>query len=276
MYKSIAKINLFLEVTGKLDNGYHTIETLFYPLNNIADKIEYIETENEGIQLFSKSEGFPLDKTNLCWQAVNEYAKCADISLNCNITVEKNIPIAAGLGGGSSNAATILNILQKKYNRISYSKLLEIAKKLGADVPFFLNPQPAIANGIGEGVSKIDFSFPKLHILCINPKFPVSAAWGYKNYTKIATCATLDNLLLGLKNNDIAQIAKNIHNDLESGLLRKFPVIQMLKDFAEKNGAMRAIISGSGPTIFAICATESKKEDLEIVLKNKYNHLIVL
>ena len=283
--KSIAraKINLFLRITGKRADGYHTIQTLFLPLSDVADLITISKTSEAGISITSDSTELPLDESNICFKAADSFAKLADIEPNWRIEIQKNIPIAAGLGGGSSDAAAVLKILNENVKKIDQLKLHKLAIKLGADVPFFLNPVPSIATEIGDELQPIPMNM-KLNLLLINPQFPVSAKWGYQRYSELKnekkqaqkTDSKLENLLNILKNGEILDLSSTIINDLAPGVFEKFPIMTILTDQIKAFGAICTGMSGSGPTFFAICEDRRSVAKLAENLKNEWGDALTL
>lgn len=140
MVRTPSKINLFLKVTERCEDSYHNIETLFMPLDNPADNIQIDFESCTGISISCGTPGVPCDQRNICWKVADEYARQYDITPSWNIYIEKNIPIAAGMGGGSSDAAAVLRILNEHYEKASNKELAVIALNCGADVPFFSIP----------------------------------------------------------------------------------------------------------------------------------------
>ncbi len=267
-----AKINLYLEVCEQRKDGYHNIKTIFYPLPQIYDEIEIFDNKTDSINIDSNSYKLPNDNRNLCWKVANDYAELAKIKPSWNIYIKKNIPIAAGLGGGSSDAASVLKLLQEKYNALSEQNIKSIALKNGADIPFFLNPVPAIATGIGEVLTPIKFQLPKLHILIIAPLFPVPAKWAYNNLENNDKPKCFDSLMDALKNNDIKTISANIANDLEVPVFNKFPLLTIIKDVLIENEALNINVTGSGPTLFTICTSEQHKSKLKNIINKEFTY----
>ncbi|HJO92088.1 MAG TPA: 4-(cytidine 5'-diphospho)-2-C-methyl-D-erythritol kinase [Victivallales bacterium] len=268
--KTPAKINLFLQVKNKNSNDYHEIETVFLPLKNIYDTIKITFTTSSKITIVSDSIDIPADKTNLCFKAAEAYFKYAQINPGVNIFIKKRIPIAAGMGGGSSDAAAVLLILHKKFNLLNRKKLLELASKLGADVSFFLNTVASIGRGIGEILTPIDIN-DNFNIIICAPHFPVSAAWAYKNLNRENNNINLSNCLNSLTSNNIEKIADCLRNDLAFALYKKFPVLKILKTALIESGALNTEITGSGPTLFGICKTGEQAESIIKKMKNRFN-----
>jgi 4-diphosphocytidyl-2-C-methyl-D-erythritol kinase len=271
---SPGKINLYLKVEGKRPDGYHDIETLFWPLGKPLDKISIADTDaSQGIVLESSDLSIPCDSRNLCWKAAELYSEATGISSDWKINLEKNIPVAAGLGGGSGNSAVVLKALNKKYKKLSESELSKIALKIGADVPFFLNPVPALAKGVGENLSPLSCAKVDLPLLIAAPMFPVSAAWAYQNLDLSgARPESPENLIEALGSKDLKKVASHLFNDLATALYNKFPILQMLKQSLLDSGALGAEVSGSGPTMFALYESFDRADSARKSLAEKYGN----
>lgn len=265
-----AKTNLFLKVTGKREDGYHLLQTLFIPLCGIADELTLRDGE-AGIRCASAEVALP---DNLVCRAAQLYADTAGITPAWDFALEKKIPVAAGLGGGSSDAAGALRLLNDRYGCFSAEELSGMALKLGADVPFFLDPRPAWAEGIGE-----DFRYlPSLNelppILVVNPRFPVSAKWAYTHLApeKIgpAAAGSADRMEKALCAGDWAGVAREVCNDLAFALYRKFPVLTVLRNFMLAHGALCAEVSGSGSSLFAILPDPAACRSLAAALRQEF------
>jgi 4-diphosphocytidyl-2-C-methyl-D-erythritol kinase len=263
-----SKINLFLRITGKRADGYHEIETIFLPLSEPADIITISKSKKDGIEILSNSDQIPLNEKNICFKAAAEFAKLAEITPNWEIHIEKNIPVAAGLGGGSSDAAAVLKILNNNLKKVEDSDLKKLAANLGADVPFFLAPLPSTANGIGEKLTPININ-QNLHILLVNPYFPISAKWAdqqFANHKKALTENSdnndLKNLIAILNSNSLSQFPKYITNDLAPAVYEKFPIMETITEQMNSSGTLTVGMSGSGSTIFAICESRNAVANL--------------
>lgn len=263
---SRSKINLYLKVLKRRPDRYHELETLFLPLDTPADRVTLDFVDTPGIRVCSSLAGLPENLENLAGRAALAYADMAGIAPAWSIRIEKEIPVAAGMGGGSSNAAAVLRLLNRHYGKLSSEELADLALTLGADVPFFLHGRAAIATGIGEV-----FHYPagKLYappLLVVNPQFPVSAKWAYMNLDPEQigedSSGKLKRLINALRRNDPKGVADNLHNDLAAALYRKFPLLAILRDFLLENGAQNAEITGSGPSIFAVCASPAERDEL--------------
>ncbi len=269
---SLSKINLFLKITGKRENGYHEIDTVFLPIENPSDEITISYESEGGIKISSSTDIIPCNESNLCWKAADLYFKKAAIKESCNIHIEKLIPVAAGMGGGSSNAATVLNLLNDKFNALSSSELSVIALSLGADVPFFLKPKLSKATGIGEELVPVDFDYPEIPLVIVAPNFPVSAAWAYKNSILAQDCnrkGEMQEVLEAVKTGNYQKLSTLVRNDLAIPLYNKFPLLSFLKEKMLDHGALCSEVTGSGPTMFAICESPLKAASLAKKLRSE-------
>ncbi len=277
---AIAKLNLYLKVVGKRPDGYHKLHTLFYPVTRLADSLRLDDGE-PGIRL--EAEG--LDRIgeagdNLVVRAALLYAARTGIEPAWSFRLVKRIPVAAGMGGGSSDAAAALRLLNHRYQALAPEKLAAAALELGADVPYFLAPAVGFATGVGENFTPLDGVKADLPILIVNPRFPVSAKWAYCH---------LDPALIGedredragrlagaLRRNDPAGVAANLHNDLAPALYRKFPLLGILRDFLRRNGALNAEITGSGSSMYAITPDRDALARLTGLTREKFGDTLFL
>ena len=258
-----SKVNLSLAVTAKRPDGYHDLDSLFYPFRDPSDEI-ILEDEpaGSGVTIRCNEPGVPLEpEKNLCGKAVFAYCNAAGMDLpGLVIHLEKHIPVAAGMGGGSADGATVLRLLQDKYGALTESQLDDAAFSLGADVPFFLTPRPSYVTGAGEHHAPVEGLPDRLPLLLAAPQFPVSAAWAYQHMdlTKaVATPPRTNELIEALRARDYQTAAGLMRNDLEHALFVKYPLLVLLRDFLLAHGALRAMISGSGPTILALFPDEA-------------------
>ena len=276
---SRSKINLYLKTLRRRPDRYHEIETLFLPLDVPADRISLDFVNAPGIRVTSSLPGLPENLENLAGRAALAYSDMAGIPAAWSIRIEKAIPVAAGMGGGSSNAAAVLRLLNDHYGKLSEKDLAALAVTLGADVPFFLQNRPAIATGIGE-----IFRYPAGEliappILVVNPRFPVSSKWAYCNIAPERIGADrsgrLDRLVEALRGNDPKGVAENLHNDLAAALYKKFPLLSLLRDFMLEHGALNAEITGSGPSLFAVCPTAESRTSLAHAVADAFESVSV-
>lgn len=246
---SPAKINLFLHITGKRPNGYHTIISLMSCVGLYDTLLLTFDTDR--ILVSCSNATIPVDKTNLAYQAAELFLKTAGIKSGVSILIEKKIPVSAGLGGGSSNAAAVLLGLNRRFGGpFTLDQLLSMGLTIGADVPFFVFGKPAVATGIGETLSPYNH-LESLKVLLVYPGFGISTADMYKNINLGLTKCEKKIRLFSFENKDF-DIKRHLCNDLESVAIAKFPEIRAIKEALVKNGACRALMSGSGSTVFGL------------------------
>ena len=255
-----AKINLYLDVVGKRDDGYHEIQTLFLPLAAPADTIAVTELAQTGLELHCEHPAVPDGEGNLCRKAATAFAVAAGCEPRWHIVIEKRIPVAAGMGGGSADAAAVLQMLDElQKNVLPAERLHEIAAQLGADVPFFLNPVPALANGIGDVLRPLAVCI-SLPLVLVSPGFPITAAWAYANLdrTKRPHPPSLERLQQALAAGDRDTIADCAWNALEFAAYDKFPMLEMIRELLLSKGCTAAHVTGSGPAVFGLCSVEDQ------------------
>jgi 4-diphosphocytidyl-2-C-methyl-D-erythritol kinase len=249
-----AKINLFLQVTGKRPDGYHELFTLMSPLR-LADEV-LLKPFNSGIRISCSDPSIPTDDSNLAYRAAevlnSQVSKRRGIvPLGVDITIEKRIPVGAGLGGGSSDAASVLYGLNKYYGfPFSREELMQMGLEIGADVPFFIFGEPALATGIGEYL----VPYPNLvayFVLLLYPGIHVSTAEVYKNLDLGLTNCEKKLKDIVLKDRPF-DAAFHSCNDLESVTLAKYPQVKAAKTAVSGSGAQGVLMSGSGSTIFGL------------------------
>jgi 4-diphosphocytidyl-2-C-methyl-D-erythritol kinase len=256
-----AKINLYLHILGRRADGYHDLETVFIPIADLADVIRLEGRDSGGIRLECGDQRVPCDDTNLCWRAAAAFSEAAGLSINVSMHIDKKIPVAAGLGGGSSDAAAVLGALNLLHGKpLSDATLHEIARKLGADVPFFLDPRPALARGIGDKLTPVPCAAP-VPVVIVNPGFPLSTRWAYQHVQfQQAVPPPVAGLLHGLAEGDLAMTAASAFNVFEEISVAKFPLIEMLLEHLCGEGCLAAHLCGSGPTVYGICSTRREAE----------------
>ena len=258
--KSPAKINLTLNVVSKRKDGYHNLETIMIPVS-LWDEMEILSTNSKKIKIICDNKELPVDDDNIINRAIRLLWDVTGLKIGVLVKLKKNIPVAAGLGGGSSNAASVLLALNKLWKTgLTISRLTEIGKKLGADVPFFVHGKTALVKGIGEKIYPIKIKRDFWSVL-VNPGFPVSTAWIYKNLNLPLTKKAKNNikLLSLLEKGERPDLwSKYLFNDLEKITLKKFPVLTEIKKAIMESGALNVLMSGSGSTIFGVFASRNK------------------
>jgi 4-diphosphocytidyl-2-C-methyl-D-erythritol kinase len=274
--KSPCKVNLLLNILGKRADGFHELETVMQPVN-FCDELAF-ERGGNGVRLSCSEKNLPTDSKNLVFRAAADFLAAAKISDGVKIHLEKKIPLAAGLGGGSGNAATTLLALNELFGSpLAMEKISELAAALGSDIPFFLQIKPALATGRGEKIQPLE-NFPALHgkaFLLIHPGFGISTPWAYQNLTRFPKALNgekgrAQKLISILQTADLKTAAAEFYNSLEAPALEKFPILELFQEFLRANGALAALMSGSGSTTFAICENISSAESLAEKFKSKF------
>jgi 4-diphosphocytidyl-2-C-methyl-D-erythritol kinase len=247
---SPAKINLFLHICGKRPDGYHELFSLMCRIT-LFDELTLQIGKRKTIEIDCSHPDVPADDTNLAHRAVSLFQSKLNSAQGVNIHLNKKIPVSAGLGGGSSNAASVLLALNTFYDRpFTREQLMEMGLTLGADVPFFIFQKPAIATGIGEKLEAFEGELP-YHILLLNQGFNVSTAETYQNLNFGLTNDQKKPTSNSLKQ-DRFNPAHHLTNDLERVTIAKYPEIGLAKEKLLNLGAIGALMSGSGPTVFGL------------------------
>jgi 4-diphosphocytidyl-2-C-methyl-D-erythritol kinase len=273
---SPCKVNLLLNILGKRPDGFHELETVFYPVR-FCDRLAFSRGAT-GIQLTCNDPALPVDSRNLVHRAAESFLREAGIAQGVRIHLEKRIPLAAGLGGGSGNAATTLMALNQLFGApLATGRLHALAAVLGSDIPFFLQSRPALATGRGEQLIPCD-SFPALggaYILLIHPGFGISTAWAYQNLGRFPTAlhgrpGRARKLLELLQTGELAAAGAEFYNSLEAPALEKYPLLALYQEFLRAHGATTALMSGSGSTTFALAAARTDAEHLLEKFQGKF------
>ncbi len=250
-----SKINLRLKVTSRREDGFHELSTLFLPLDFPGDVVE-IKENSGGISL--EVPAFPelAGENNLVTKAAKLYADRSGIAPQWDIVLHKKTPVAAGLGGGSADAAGVLRLLNRRYGSFDEKTLAEMALTLGADCPFFLHRKPSWAEGIGEKFSRIETKILLPEILIVYPGFPTSAKWAYTHLTKELISPEdadikerFEEAFADWKSADWTNLCRN---DLAPAVFKKFPLLELLKQKLAAAGAITVQLSGSGSSLFAL------------------------
>lgn len=246
--KAPAKVNYLLDVIQRRPDGYHDLRMVMQRVD-LCDELTITLTDSPGISVLCGNCSVPDGPDNIAWKAASRVLELANLSQGVTISITKNIPVAAGLGGGSSDAAAVLMGMNELLQLgLSDQLLMEIGITLGADVPFFIFKKTALAEGIGETLTVMP-RMPSAWVLLVNPGVHVSTAWVYKNLklTNRGELAKLPSLY-----ESVADICSIFANDLESVTIPAFPVIAEIKDSMLRHGALGAMMSGSGPTVFGL------------------------
>ncbi len=276
--KSRAKINLSIDVLGKREDGYHLVEMIMQTID-LYDVIKIRELSSDDIILKSNSSDIPLDDNNIVYKAINLLKNKFNINKGVEIFIQKNIPIAAGMAGGSSNAAAVLVGLNKLWGlNLSELDLQKLGFKLGADVPFCISGKAALAQGVGEELSFIKGLPKDISILICKPEIFVSTKDVYEglDLNNIQNRPDNKKLLEDLRQENIQSLAKNMVNVLESVTSRHYREIKEIEKVMMENGALGSMMSGSGPTVFGLYKNREDALKSEKELLKNYKQVYVV
>ena len=251
--KSLAKINLGLDVLGRRENGYHDVRMVMQTIY-LYDNVTLQKKETPGIDLKTNLFYLPVDEKNIAYKAAKMLMDEFQIEGGISITLDKHIPVAAGMAGGSSNAATVLVGMNRLFHLgLTEEELMERGVKLGADVPYCVMRGTALAEGIGEELTQLP-PLPKCYVLIAKPAISVSTKVVYEKLDahEIEDHPDIDGILEGLEAEDIEKIAASMGNVLERVTIEDYPIIEEIKETMKEEGALNAMMSGSGPTVFGI------------------------
>jgi len=256
--KAPAKLNIRLKVTGRRPDGYHDLVSIMVPVD-LFDHLE-MRVIPGGVTLSCTGLPVPGDETNLVVKAAQAFLDRTGVQRGVAIRLEKRIPVAAGMGGGSSDAAGVLLLLNRLSGKpLSPEALQETAKDLGADVPFFLACRPAVARGIGEILDPISL-WPEFRYVIVTPRIKVSTAWVYRNLQLKKLTKDEHVHISEILREKPEAIARILDNDLESVTSARFPVIETIKHSLLGAGAEGALMTGSGPSVFGVFSSPGQAE----------------
>ena len=251
--KALGKINLGLDVLGRRPNGYHDVRMVMQTVY-LYDQILLEKTDKEGISLETNLFYLPVNENNLAYRATKMLIDEFTIKEGVHISLEKHIPVAAGMAGGSSNAAAVLYGMNRLFQLgLTDQELMDRGVQLGADVPYCIMRGTVLAEGIGEKLTPLP-AMPKCHVLLAKPPISVSTQKVYEKLDaqKVTKHPDIDGILLGLQTGDLKKITSSMGNVLENVTITEYPQIERIKDVMKEEGALNAMMSGSGPTVFGI------------------------
>lgn len=251
--KALGKINLGLDVLGRRENGYHDVRMVMQTVY-LYDRIIMKKSKTPGIRLETNLYYLPVNENNLAYQAAQMLMDEFHMEEGVSIQLDKHIPVAAGMAGGSSNAAAVLFGMNRMFSLgLSQKDLMERGVKLGADVPYCIMRGTVLAEGIGEILTPLS-PMPKCYVLIAKPAISVSTKMVYEKLDshEIEDHPDIDGILAGLKAGDLKKVAGSMGNVLERVTVDAYPVIDQIKKMMIKEGALNAMMSGSGPTVFGI------------------------
>jgi len=268
-----AKLNLILKVVGRRGDGYHDLFSLMVPIN-LVDRLTF-SSGPPGIHLTCHGIPVPDNESNLVVRAAKTFFSRIGRNPSLVMSLAKNIPVAAGLGGSSSDGAATLKVLNKLYGEpLDADGLAETALTLGADVPFFLYNLPSIARGVGERLEPIP-AWPEYWYVIVTPPVSVSTAWVYNNLKLELTTSKNDYIVNPLRK-DWSAIGTVLENDLETVTTARYPVIKSIKKAFVEAGADGALMSGSGPSVFGVFRSEEAARRAERYISSRVEGRVFL
>lgn len=251
--KAFGKINLALDVVRKREDGYHEVRMIMQTVK-MYDYIKIKESKEKGIRVRTNLPFLPTDENNLVYKAAKLLMDEFNITQGIDIKLDKFIPVAAGMGGGSSDAATVMIGINKMFNLgLKKHELMDRGVKIGADVPYCILRGTCLAEGIGEKLTTLK-SMPNCYLVIIKPGISVSTKYVYENLkaNELEYHPDIDGMIESISNNDLYGVAGKLSNVLETVTIEAYPVIGEIKKSLIADGAINALMSGSGPTVFGL------------------------
>lgn len=256
---AMAKINLGLDVLRRRENGYHDVKMIMQTVN-IYDTLDFVKLPESGIVVKTDTMELPTDENNLIYKAAKLLFDKCEVKQGVEITLTKRIPIAAGMAGGSTDAAAALVGINTLFDlNLSMEELKEIGVKIGADVPYCIEGGTALSEGIGEVLTKLPDA-PDCFVVVAKPEISVSTKYVYENLhaNELKYHPDIDGMVEAIRKKDLDGVCRRMENVLETVTETKYPVISELKKILKDAGAENSLMSGSGPTVFAIFKEEEK------------------
>ena len=269
--RALAKINLGLDILRKREDGYHEVRMIMQTIQ-MYDVLEIRRVKKPGISLSVNYPYIPNDERNLVYKAAKLLMDEFQVKSGVDIRLEKFIPVAAGMAGGSSDAAAALVGINRLFKLgLSEKDLMDRAVNIGADVPYCVMRGTALAEGIGEKLTRLP-GLPKCYVLVGKPAINVSTKLAYENLhlDQIQSHPDIDGMIQDIEDQDLLSLTSKMQNVFEPGIIGQYPVIQEIKDVMEANGALKAMMSGSGPTVFGIFDDRSKLRKATEALRDSH------
>ena len=266
--RAMAKINLGLDIIGKREDGYHEVRMIMQTIR-MYDVLEIRKKSSPGISLSTNLPYIPCDERNLVYKAAKILMDEFHVEEGLSMKLTKSVPVAAGMAGGSSDAAAAFVGVNRLFHLgLSQEELMKRAVQVGADVPYCVMRGTALAEGIGEKLTRLP-DLPGCYILIGKPGINVSTRTAYENLdlNEIRRRPDIDGMIRDIKNKDLYSMTGKMENVFEPGIMAKYPVIREIRDLMEKQGAMKAMMSGSGPTVFGIFDDAGKMQNAARALK---------
>lgn len=270
-----AKVNLFLAIGPRRSDGFHDLRSVFHSVS-LSDVLDVVLSDH-GVTVEVHGGDAGPDRDNLAVKAAEAYLAAAGLDRGAHIVLEKSIPIGGGMAGGSADAAGVLIALDRLDGSLDHGQLLEIAASLGSDVPYCLSGGPAIVTGKGEHVEPVPAHGPLDLVLCISDH-PLSTAAVYERWDAMGETSQHDHLamVVALVTGDPQQVASLLRNDLEAAAFDLRPNLYDGKQALLRAGALGALVSGSGPSLFGVCADQSHAREVAGKLGGRFNRVEVV
>ncbi|MFU0824901.1 4-(cytidine 5'-diphospho)-2-C-methyl-D-erythritol kinase [Clostridium sp.] len=275
LIKAYAKINISLDVVGKREDGYHLLEMIMQNIE-LYDILK-VEKSRRDINIECNKSYVPTDERNLVYKAAKLFMDTYDVKGGADISIYKNIPVAAGLAGGSTDAAATLLAMRKLYEvDVSDDELSKLGLNIGADVPYCIKGGTALCTGIGEVVTPLK-PFKGHMLVLVKPNFGVSTKEVYKNLdlNKVYKHPDTKSLIKAIENDDIVYVSENMKNVLENVTLKKHVILKEIKEKMIRGGALGSMMSGSGPSVFGFFDDILKAQRCYEYFKDKYNEVYI-
>jgi len=266
--KALAKINLGLDVTGCREDGYHLVRMIMQTIH-LFDSVQMEKIAEPEIRLTTNIRFLPTDEHNIAYQAARLLMEEFKLNHGIRIDIKKCIPVSAGMAGGSTDAAAVLYGMNQMYElKLSHKQLAKRALTLGADVPYCLMRGTALAEGIGEKLTRLP-AIPRCPVIIAKPGISVSTKWVYEmlSLDEQTQHPDIDQLITDIKQQNLKDMASHMGNILENVTVKEYPVIARIKENLMEHGALNAMMSGSGPTVFALFEERSKAREAADALR---------
>lgn len=266
--KALAKVNLGLDVTGCREDGYHLVRMIMQTIH-LFDSVQMEKTAEPDIQLTTNIRFLPVDEHNIAFKAARLLMDEFKLTQGVRIDIKKCIPVSAGMAGGSTDAAAVLYGMNLMYDlKLSQRQLAKRALRLGADVPYCLMRGTALAEGIGEKLTRLP-AVPRCPVVIAKPGISVSTKWVYDRLSldEQTKHPDIDQLITDIKQQNLNAMASHMGNILEEVTIKEYPVISQIKEHLLEHGALNAMMSGSGPTVFALFEERGAARDAADALR---------
>ena len=262
---SHGKINLALDIIRKREDGYHDISSVMQSIN-LKDELEFETIDENRIEINCNLKSIPVDSNNLVWKAWEAMKEASGKNKGLVVSIDKNIPVGAGLAGGSTNAAATLKAINELWE-LDYDldRLIEIGSKIGADVPFCLLEGTAVAEGIGEKLTSLD-KLSGVKLLLCNPGIEISSAYAYSKIVLDDDRIDIKRLSDSIKSKDLYKMKKDMRNKMEAAIISENPIIEKIKNIMDREGSVHSLMSGSGSTVFGIYEDEDLRRKAKLEL----------